>query len=140
MANAGVLFTKADIPVFQMSIHYHASPDYHFEIGKQLKTLRDKGVLILGSGSLIHNLQLVRQRFVTVDMSPFGWEAEYDYWIKDKIDRRDFSSIIDYTTSHKLGKLAAHTPDHFVPVLYSLGLMDSDDEVKHFYEGGAKLP
>jgi 4,5-DOPA dioxygenase extradiol len=96
--------------------------------------------LIIGSGSLIHNLQMVRERFRTGDMSPFGWEADYEQWIKKEIDQRDFGSIINYSTSHQLGKLAAPTPDHFVPVLYSLGLMDSKDEVQHFYEGEAKLP
>ena len=134
------LFPNADIPVFQMSIDYHAAPEYHFQLGRQLKPLRDKGVLIIGSGSLIHNLSLVRQRFATGDMSPFGWEADYDHWIKKEIDQRNFDSIINYDTSHILGKLAAPTPDHFVPVLYSLGLMDDKDEISHFYEGAAKLP
>jgi 4,5-DOPA dioxygenase extradiol len=60
--------------------------------------------------------------------------------IKKEIAQRNFSSIINYSTSHPLGKLAAPTPDHFVPVLYSLGLMDSKDEVHHFYENAAKLP
>jgi 4,5-DOPA dioxygenase extradiol len=126
------LFPDANIPVFQMSIDYYNTPDYHFQLGRQLKSLRDKGVLIIGSGSLIHNIPMVRERFRTGDMTPFGWEADYD--------QRNFSSIINYSTSHALGKLAAPTPDHFVPVLYSLGLMDSKDEVKHFYEGAAKLP
>ena len=134
------LFPDASIPVFQMSIDYYAAPEYNFQLGQQLKSLRDKGVLIIGSGSLIHNLSMVRERFHTGDMTPFGWEADYEQWLKKEIDQRSFSSIINYSTSHTLGKLAAPTPDHFVPVLYSLGLMDSKDEVKHFYEGAAKLP
>lgn len=134
------LFPNANIPVFQMSIDYYAKPDYHYELGKQLKALREKGVLIIGSGSLIHNLQLVGQKFAKNDMTPFGWEAEYDAWLKKQLDERNVANIINYEKSHKLGKLAAPTPDHFVPVLYSLGLMDSKDELQYFYEGGVTLP
>lgn len=134
------LFPQANIPVFQMSIHYHAAPTYHYELGRQLKALRDKGVLIIGSGSLIHNLQLAGQKFRTGDMTPFGWEAEYDQWLKKQLDERNLTNLIQYETSHKLGKVASPTPDHYVPVLYSLGLMDKGDELKHFYEGAATIP
>ncbi|TNE52861.1 MAG: dioxygenase [Bacteroidetes bacterium] len=134
------LFPDADVPVFQMSIDYYASPKYHYELGKELKSLREKGVLIIGSGSLIHNLKLASQRMFANDMRPYGWEAEYDAWIKKQIDERNLKAIIDYEHSHKLGKLAAPTPDHFVPVLYSLGLMDQQDELHYFYEGGPSLP
>ncbi len=134
------LFPDANIPVFQMSIDYYARPSYHFELGKQLKALRDKGVLIIGSGSLIHNLRLAMQKMQSEDMTPYGWEQEYDVWIKTQLDQRNTASIINYETSHPLGKLAAPTPDHYVPVLYSLGLMDDKDELNYFFEGMAKLP
>jgi len=121
------LFPEANLPVFQMSIDYYASPDYHFELGKQLRSLRKKGILIIGSGSLIHNLKLIGQKLGNNDRNPFGWELEYDEWIKEQIDKRNFAGILDYKNSHPLGRLAAPTPDHYVPVLYSLGLMDRDD-------------
>ena len=66
------LFPKANIPVFQMSIDYYAKPEYHYELGKQLKSLREKGVLIIGSGSLIHNLPLAMQKLRSNDTTPFG--------------------------------------------------------------------
>jgi 4,5-DOPA dioxygenase extradiol len=134
------LFPEGNVPVFQMSIHYHAKPGYHYELGRQLKALRSKGVLIIGSGSLIHNLQLAGEKMSRNDMSPYGWEAEYDSWIKKQIDERRLDSIINYESSHKLGRLAAPTPDHFVPVLYSLGLMDKDDDIRYFYEGEPSIP
>ncbi len=134
------LFPEGDVPVFQMSIDYYAKPEYHYKLGQQLKALRSKGVLIIGSGSLIHNLQLVGEKMMKGDMTPFGWEAEYDQWIKKQIDARAVQNIINYETSHKLGKLAAPTPDHFVPVLYSLGLMDPNDHIDYFYEGASNLP
>lgn len=134
------LFPNANIPVFQMSIDYYAKPSYHYELGRQLASLRSKGVLIIGSGSLIHNLKLAGQKMRNNDMSLYGWETEYDEWIKKQIDERNFANIINYENSHKLGKLAAPTPDHFVPILYSLGLTDSKDEIKHFYEGTPSIP
>jgi 4,5-DOPA dioxygenase extradiol len=134
------LFPNADIPVFQMSIDYYAKPEYHYELGRQLKALREKGVLIIGSGALIHNIGLAMQRFQSGNMTPLGWEVEYDLWIKKQIDERNIANIINYESSHKLGKLAAPTPDHFVPVLYSLGLMDAKDEIKFFYEGQPTIP
>lgn len=134
------LFPDASIPVFQMSIDYYAKPLYHFELGQQMKSLRQKGVLIIGSGSLIHNLQLIGQKMRSNDMTLFGWEAEYDAWIKKQIDQRNVKNIIDYKNSHELGKQAAPTPDHFVPVLYSLGLMDKGDELRYFYEDPPTLP
>lgn len=134
------LFPAGDVPVFQMSIDYYAKPEYHYELGRQLKALREKGVLIIGSGSLIHNLPLAIKKMSSNDMKPYGWEAEYDSWIKKQLDERNFANIINYETSHKLGKMAAPTPDHFVPVLYSLGLMDPKDDLRYFYEGGISLP
>lgn len=134
------LFPSANIPVFQMSISFYEKPEYHFELAKQLQSLRQKGVLIIGSGSLIHNLQLAGRKLRVGDMTPYGWEAEYDEWIKKQVEDRNFNNIINYETSHKLGKLAAPTPDHYVPVLYSLGLVDKKDEIRHFFEGDVTLP
>lgn len=134
------LFPEADVPVFQMSIDYYAKPEYHYELGKQLKSLREKGVLIIGSGALIHNLSLAMQKLRTGDMTPFGWEDEYDLWLKQQVAARNFTNLINYQTSHKLGLLASPTPDHYVPVLYSLGLTDAKDDISFFYEQDNKLP
>jgi 4,5-DOPA dioxygenase extradiol len=74
------------------------------------------------------------------DTSMYGWELEYDAWLKKNIDERNFSNLINYEKSHPLGKLAAPTPDHFVPVLYSLGLMDKKDDINYFYEATPSIP
>lgn len=134
------LFPKGDVPVFQMSINYSAAPSYHYELGKQLKSLREKGVLIIGSGSMIHNLRLAMQKVRQNDMSVYGWETEYDHWLKKQIESRNFKDLINYTTSHKYGKLASPTPDHYVPVLYSLGLVEDKDEISFFYDEDMSLP
>lgn len=134
------LFPTANIPVFQVSIDYNAAPSYHVALGKQLKSLREKGVLIIGSGSLIHNLPLAGQKLRRGDRTPYGWEADYDAWLKKQLDERSFTKLINYQTSHALGKLAAPTPDHFVPMLYSIGLMDKEDDLRYFYEAPPALP
>jgi 4,5-DOPA dioxygenase extradiol len=134
------LFPAGDVPVFQMSIDYYAKPEYHFELGRQLASLREKGVLIIGSGSLIHNLPLAGRKMQQHDMTAYGWESEYEAWLKEQLLKRDFDKLIHYESSHTLGKLAAPTPDHFVPVLYSLGLFDKKDELQFFYEAPTSLP
>lgn len=134
------LFPNADVPVFQMSINYNAKPEYHLALGEQLKSLREKGVLVIGSGSLIHNLNLVMQKMRTGDLSIFGWELEYDAWLKHQIEERNIKNLTDYLTSHKLGKLASPTPDHYVPVLYSLGMLDQKDRLEFFYEASPSIP
>jgi len=134
------LFPEANVPVFELSIAYNANPIYHYELGKSLKSLRDKGVLIIGSGALIHNLSMIRPKLMVGDRTPLGWEAEYDTWLKKQLESRNRGNLINYTTSHKLGLVASPTPDHFVPVLYSLGLMDPKDELHFFYESEMSLP
>lgn len=134
------LFPESNIPVFQLSIDYYAKPEYHYQLGMQLKALRKKGVLIIGSGSLIHNLRLAMQKMRSNDFTPYGWEQEYDAWIKKQLDSRNVAELINYENSHKLGKLAAPTPDHYVPVLYSLGLMENKDQLSYFYEAETTLP
>lgn len=134
------LFPAADVPVFQMSINYNAQPEYHFNMGQQLKSLREKGVLVIGSGSLIHNLSLVMQKMRTGNRSIFGWETEYDNWLKQQLEARNFKNLTNYLTSHKLGKLAAPTPDHYVPLLYSIGMMDKKDKLDFFYEATPTIP
>lgn len=134
------LFPAADVPVFQMSLNYSAAPAYHFELGRELKSLREKGVLVIGSGSLIHNLRLFMNKAGKGDMSIYGWELEYDNWLKTQLKARNFKDLMNYLTSHELGKIASPTPDHYVPLLYSLGMMDSNDSLEFFYEGAPSLP
>jgi 4,5-DOPA dioxygenase extradiol len=80
------------------------------------------------------------KKMLSGDNTLLGWEPEYDAWIKKQIDTRSFKDIINYQSSHPLGKLAAPTPDHFVPVLYSLGLMDPNEPIDFFYDHNAELP
>lgn len=128
------LFPKADVPVFEMSIDYHQPAHYHFDLAKQLKSLREKGVLIIGSGSVVHNLQEAGKRFFNGNMQPYGWDIEFDTWVKQQLDKGDFQSLVNYE-KHPLGLKASPTPDHYVPMIYSLALKDEKDELKHTFEG-----
>lgn len=134
------LFPKGDIPVFQLSIDNNASPDYHFKIGNRLKILREQGVLIIGSGSLIHNLSLLGEKYRNNDNTSFEWEAPYEAWIKEQIEKRNFENLINYETSHPAGKLASPTPEHYIPLLYALGLVEEEDTISYFYEKSSNMP
>ncbi len=127
------LFPEANIPVFQLSIDYHRPPQYHHDLATQLKEYRKKGVLIIGSGALIHNLKLAMSKMQSGDLSLYGWEQEFDEWIKNRIDDRDVKAILDYQ-KNKNGLLAAPTPDHFVPLIYSMALIEDGDEIEHTFD------
>jgi 4,5-DOPA dioxygenase extradiol len=127
------MFPDADIPVFQLSIDYYKPMQYHYDLATQLKALREKGVLIIGSGNIVHNLALTMPRFAQDDASPYDWAVEFDSWTKEKLVSRDFKSLIDYE-KNKSGKLAAPTPDHYIPMLYTVGLSDDKDNIRQIYE------
>jgi 4,5-DOPA dioxygenase extradiol len=125
------MFPKADIPVFEMSIDYGQSMNYHFELAVLLKSLRDKGVLIIGSGNIVHNLSLW---FAKNDELPYDWNIEFDQWVKERINQRDFRSLINYEKHGASAKLAIPTPDHYIPMLYSLALADKKEDIQFTYE------
>lgn len=126
------LFPAADVPVFQVSIDYDKSPEYHYDLALQLKQYREKGVLIIGSGALIHNLRLGMTKILKGDNQIYGWEPEFDQWVKNKIDDRDIQALLNYDT-FELGRLASPTPDHYVPLIYAMALADNKDEIRHTY-------
>ena len=127
------LFPEADIPVFQLSIDYHRPAQYHYDLALQLKKYREKGVLIIGSGALVHNLKLAMSKMRSGDAKIYDWQLEFDDWVTNKIDDRDVRALIDYEKT-KLGRLAAPTPDHYVPVLYSMALADGQDQIRHTFD------
>ena len=103
----------------------------HFNIGQQLSKLRDQGVLIIGSGNLVHNLRKIDWN---THAKPHDWAVEFDAWLKAKLEARDFSALIkDYHTT-EAGKLSIPTMDHFLPAHYILGAADSKDELRFEFE------
>lgn len=125
------MFPKADIPVFQLSIDMNKSLSFHYNMGKNLAPLREKGVLIISSGNIVHNLRMYFQKG---DLNPYPWAEEFDNTVKEKIEKREFESLTDYPSLSKYGKLANPTLDHYIPLLYTLGLYSQSEDIKFTYE------
>jgi 4,5-DOPA dioxygenase extradiol len=126
------LYPKADIPVIQLSIDYTKSASFHFELGALLKNLRNKGVLIVGSGNIVHNLGMVDWQNMDKENYGYDWAREVKSAVNHAIQNRDFNSLVNY---EKLGKAfhnAIPTPDHYLPLLYTLGMHEKSDEIQFF--------
>ncbi|NCC76846.1 MAG: 4,5-DOPA dioxygenase extradiol [Clostridia bacterium] len=125
------VFPDADIPVCQLSIDRTATPEQHYKIGRQLAALRDEGVLILGSGNIVHNLR-------RVDFNSEGgepWAYTFDQAVGDKIRQHDHVALLHPETfSPEAARLAIPTPDHYWPLLYVLGAARPDDTIESFNE------
>ena len=123
------MFPQANIPVVQLSLDRTQPPAFHYKVGKELAALRRRGILIVGSGNMVHNLRLMAWQDTAHD-----WALEVDAAIKQAILSGDHDSIVHY---HKLGqaaRLAVPTNEHFLPLLYVLALQDQPDQVTFFAE------
>lgn len=125
------MYPQADVPVLQLSLYMARSPEYHFKIGQQLSNLRNQGVLIIGSGNLVHNL---RKMDWTTHAKPHDWAVEFDAWLKSKIESRDFTALNNDYHHSEAGKLSIPTIDHYLPLPYILGAADSKDELRFEFE------
>ncbi|QDA61522.1 4,5-DOPA-extradiol-dioxygenase [Hymenobacter jejuensis] len=128
------MFPEADIPVFELSLDYGRSPQYHFDLAQRLQFLRERGVLIIGSGNIVHNLRQSMPKLMAQDATPYDWAVEFDEWVKTKINQRDFQSLIDFHKAGTMGALSVPTIDHYLPVLYTLGLADKNENITQAYE------
>lgn len=127
------VFPDADVPVFQMSIDYYKPMDYHFSLAAQLKKLRERGVLIVGSGNVVHNLQMSIPRMMEGNDQPFDWAIEFDNQVKNSIANCHWKELATYDNS-SAGKLSVPTPDHYAPLMYTLGVADESDPLSVLYE------
>lgn len=128
------LFPEADIPVLELSLDYYLPLQEHLNLAEKLKFLRKKGVLIIGSGNVVHNLQMSIQNFMKNDASAYDWAYEFDHWIGSTLAKNDYSALINYKNMGKAALLSVPTPDHYLPLLYSAGLLDKNETLKSFYE------
>jgi len=126
------MYPEAKIPVIQLSIDYGQPASYHYELAKQLATLRQKGVLILGSGNIIHNLRMVAWDKMNVANYGYDWAIELHEIFNQKLLNGDHHALINYEKLSPSSKLAIPTPDHYYPLMYVLGLQDKKDEVTLF--------
>lgn len=126
------LYPHADIPVVQMSIDYTLSPEKHFEIGEQLYQLRKKGILIVGSGNIIHNLGLVDFPNMDKDNYGYDWAIEARQSLNKLILDGNFAPLLKYNNMGLAVKLAVPTPDHYLPLIYALALRKNDEPMQLF--------
>lgn len=125
------LYPDADVPVIQLSLDYSQSPQYHYDLAKELASLREKGVLIIGSGNMVHNLRLVSWENLNKTYA-HDWALEASNKMKKFIlnDRHD--ELIHYTAQGKAYQLAVPSPEHYLPLLYTLALKSKSDKVSLF--------
>lgn len=126
------LYPNADIPVIQLSIDYTKPAGYHYELAQKLQKLRERGILIIGSGNIVHNLRLVDFNNMNKVDYGYDWAQEaFDMVNKHLLDG-DYQPLINYEKQSKALQLAIPTPDHYLPLLYILGLQNKNEELSLF--------
>lgn len=126
------LFPNADIPVIQMSLDYYQPAKYHYELAQELSSLRKKGVLIIGSGNIVHNLGMVAWDKIKEPEYGYDWALQANATLKNLILNNDHQQLINYKALGKEIALAAPSPDHYLPLLYSLALKEEKEKVTLF--------
>lgn len=126
------MFPNADVPVFQMSLDYTKGPEAHYALAAELGPLREKGVLIIGSGNIVHNLGLIT---FEENAKPFDWALEFDDTAKKYIADGNFAPLIHYKNLGHAAHESIPSPDHYWPMLYALALKQKGEEVTFFAEG-----
>jgi 4,5-DOPA dioxygenase extradiol len=125
------LYPKADIPVMQLSLHLEQPPQYHYQLGQELRKLRDEGVLIVGSGNLVHNLRQINWD----EKAPaFPWAQTFDTWLKEKLVARDDRALIEDFRNSEEGKRSVPTTEHYLPLLYVLGASETSEKPEFLFE------
>ena len=127
------MYPRANVPSVQLSIDFYKPPQHHYEIGKMLAPLRSEGVLIIGSGNIVHNLRRLSPE--GKDAAPFAWAQEFDTFAKEKLEKKDHGAIIGYSSLGAIASLAHPTPDHFYPLLYAMGAAGGESKISYPYEG-----
>lgn len=126
------LYPNADVPVIQMSLDYYQAPQYHYELAKELASLRNKGVLIIGSGNMVHNLGMVAWDKLNADNFGYDWAFEANEKMKKYILDGNHKELINYKSLGKAVNLAIPTPEHYLPLLYALALKEENETVSLF--------
>ena len=126
------LFPAADIPVIQISIDRSQPPAFQYQLGQRLAPLRDEGVLIIGSGNVVHNLGAINW---SDSAAPHDWASRFERQVKDRLLRREHAALIDYLRLDPEARLAVPTPEHYLPLLTIIGTQQPDEGVHFPIEG-----
>jgi 4,5-DOPA dioxygenase extradiol len=129
------LYPDADVPVFQVSIDYGKSGAHHLAVGRDLAAFRDLGVLVVGSGNLVHNLRVTDSRAADSPQASFAWAQAFDDAARRALDARDAKGLANYAALDSAARVAVPTPDHYWPLLYALGASGDGERAQYVYEG-----
>ncbi|MFC7461047.1 4,5-DOPA dioxygenase extradiol [Hydrogenophaga defluvii] len=129
------LYPGADVPVFQVSIDYDKPGRFHYLVGKELAALRKQGVLIVGSGNIVHNLRATDREFPEGLAASQSWARDFDEFAKHALNTRNDGALIDFHLQGSAARMAVPTPDHYWPLLYALGAAKEDEKPRHVFEG-----
>ena len=121
------MFPLADIPVYQLSLDYNKPPQWHYDLGKELRSLRKKGVLIVGSGNMVHNLGMMQW-----NNNAFDWAIEFDAKLKTFIEEGNHDAVIHYERQGKIANLSIPSNEHYLPLLYTLALQEKNEPIRFF--------
>lgn len=124
------MYPDADIPVLQLSIDYSKGPAWHYGLATELRELRKKGVLIIGSGNMVHNLRMIS--WPMIEGGGYDWANEMNEEFKKRIDQKQHQSLIDYQGLGNAASLSVPTPEHYLPLLYTLALQGDREEIAFF--------
>ena len=124
------MFPKADIPVLQLSMDYSRAPEEHYALAQQLRGLRDRGVLIVGSGNIVHNLRQTQRGAAAHEA--YDWALEFDQTIGGYLQQGNLTALPGFLKLGQLAKMAHPTHDHYLPLLYAAGAVDSKEAVRFF--------
>lgn len=123
------LYPNADIPVLQLSLDYSKPAHYHYELARELQILRKKGILIIGSGNMVHNLRMIAWDNMLEPGFGYDWALEINEKMKDLIVAKKHQELINYQHFGLAGNYAIPSPEHYLPLLYSLAVQDEKDEI-----------
>lgn len=123
------LFPKADVPVVQLSLDRNLSPAQHYALAKELASLRRKGVLVIGSGNMVHNLGAIDWHNPDAG---YDWAQEASARMNDMVRHGDHAGLVNYAAQGKAFELSIPTPEHYLPLLYTLGLREAEESVSFF--------
>ena len=126
------MYPDADVPVLELSLDIAARPDAHVALAHQLLPLREHGVLVLGSGNLVHNLRAIDWEH---PHGGYDWAVEFDEWARERILAGDTAALADYASLGEIARLAVPTNDHYLPLLYAMALRRNEEPVSFAYEG-----
>lgn len=129
------MYPEADIPVFQVSIDYGKAGAFHLDVGKALASLRDKGVLVLGSGNVTHNLRALDFGAPAGQLATRAWAQSFDAAVKAALVANDTAALIDYLSLDSGAKMSVPAPDHYWPLLYALGAAQRNESANFRFEG-----